>query len=141
HPGWDKNNNDVARSALRPTPISNGARMSTPDAPSDPSVTPPPPGATVKVRRPRTPREPTPPVTVWGRVLEHKVLQWSVGYLGAALALAHGQELVAHTFHWPEMVGRLLMGVLIVGFPIAIVLAWFHGHRKFKHIGTGEMTV
>jgi TolB-like protein len=77
----------------------------------------------------------------WARIKEHKVLQWSLAYLGAALALAHGQELLAHTFHWPELIGRILLGILIVGFPIAIALAWYHGHRGMTRISAGEMTV
>ena len=91
-----------------------------------PGATPSPPAAP-KPRRRRTPApvRAAPPPTLWARVKEHKVLQWSVAYLGAALALAHGQELLAHTFHWPEIVGRLIMGALILGFPIAIVLAWY----------------
>jgi TolB-like protein len=66
-------------------------------------------------------------------------LQWSIGYLGAALALAHGQELIAHTFHWPELISRLVMGALIVGFPIAIVLAWYHGHKGATRVSNVEM--
>jgi TolB-like protein len=57
------------------------------------------------------------------------------------LALAHGQELLAHNFHWPELVGHVLIGVLIVGFPIAVALAWYHGHRGMTRISAGEMTV
>jgi TolB-like protein/Flp pilus assembly protein TadD len=78
---------------------------------------------------------------VWGRIKEHKVLQWGLGYLGAALALAHGQELLSHTYHWPELAGRLLMGLLIVGFPIVIALAWYHGHRGMTRFSTPEATV
>jgi TolB-like protein len=77
----------------------------------------------------------------WERIKEHKVLQWSLAYLGAALALAHGQELLSQTYHWPELVARLLMGVLIVGFPIALAIAWYHGHKGLRQIGTGELTV
>src|SRR5262245_24190103 len=82
-----------------------------------------------------------PPENVWARIKEHKVLQWALAYLGAALALAHGQELLSHTYHWPELAGRVLMGVLIVGFPIAIALAWYHGHRGLTRISAGEMSV
>jgi TolB-like protein len=81
------------------------------------------------------------PVVAWGRIKEHKVLQWGLAYLGAALALAHGQELLSHTYHWPELAGRLLMGVLIVGFPIVIALAWYHGHRGMTRFSTPEATV
>ncbi len=77
----------------------------------------------------------------WTRIKEHKVLQWSLAYLGAALALAHGQELLAHTYHWPELIGRAVMGVLIVGFPIALALAWYHGHKGMTRVSAGEMTV
>jgi TolB-like protein len=81
------------------------------------------------------------PVSPWARIKEHKVLQWSIAYLGAALALAHGQELLAHTYHWPEVVGRILMAMLIVGFPPAIALAWYHGHRGLTRFSAAEMTV
>jgi TolB-like protein len=77
----------------------------------------------------------------WERIKEHKVLQWGLAYLGAALALAHGGDLLGHTFHWPEALNRLLLGVLIVGFPVALALAWYHGHRSLKTISTGEATI
>jgi TolB-like protein len=77
----------------------------------------------------------------WKRIKEHKVLQWGLAYLGAALALAHGGDLLGHTFHWPEVFNRLLLGLLIVGFPVALALAWYHGHRSLKTISTGEATI
>jgi TolB-like protein/tetratricopeptide (TPR) repeat protein len=80
-----------------------------------------------------------PPSSFWARIKQHKVLQWSLAYLGASLALAHAQELLAHTYHWPEVVGQLLMGMLIVGFPLVIALAWYHGHKGLKRVGQGEL--
>jgi TolB-like protein len=78
---------------------------------------------------------------LWERIKDHKVLQWSLTYFGASLALAHAQDLLSHTYHWPELVGRLLIGVLIVGFPVALAVAWYHGHKGLKQISAGEMTV
>jgi TolB-like protein len=69
------------------------------------------------------------------------VLQWSLAYLAAALALAHGQELLSHAFHWPEIIGRLVVGALVVGFPVAVALAWYHGHKGLRRISPGEMTI
>jgi TolB-like protein len=77
----------------------------------------------------------------WDRVKAHKVLQWGLAYLGAALAFAHGGDLLGHTFHWPEALNRLLLGVLIVGFPVALALAWYHGHRSLKTVSTAEATI
>jgi len=78
---------------------------------------------------------------LWRRVHEHKVLQWALAYLGAALAIAHGTELLGANFHWPEIIGRLVMGLLIVGFPFALVLAWYHGHKGLVGVGRGEMMI
>jgi TolB-like protein len=77
----------------------------------------------------------------WLRIKEHKVLQWSLAYLGAALALAHGQELVGHAFHWPDVTSRIVIGALIVGFPLAVAAAWYHGHKGLTRISAGELTV
>jgi TolB-like protein len=80
-------------------------------------------------------------MSIWARLREHKVLQWTLAYLGVALALAHGQELLAHTYHWPEIAGRLLMSLLVVGLPVVIALAWYHGHRGLTRISAGELTI
>jgi hypothetical protein len=82
-----------------------------------------------------------PTLGFWARVQEHKIIQWGIGYLGGALALAHGQELVGHAFHWPDVVTRIFMVVLIVGFPISLTLAWYHGHRGLKQISAGELAI
>jgi Tol biopolymer transport system component len=77
----------------------------------------------------------------WARVREHKIIQWGVGYLGAALALAHGQELVGHALQWPDLLGRVVVILLIVGFPIALTLAWYQGHRGLTRVSAGELMI
>lgn len=78
---------------------------------------------------------------VWDKVREHKVIQWGVAYLGAALALAHGAELIGRAFDWPEAVQRTLIGLLILGFPVAVTLAWYHGHKGLKRFAAGELMI
>jgi formylglycine-generating enzyme required for sulfatase activity len=77
----------------------------------------------------------------WQHINDNKVLQWAVGYLGAALALADGEGLVAHAFHWPDLAGQILIGALIVGFPVAVVFAWYHGHKGLQNFSTAELTI
>jgi TolB-like protein/Flp pilus assembly protein TadD len=77
----------------------------------------------------------------WVRVRAHKIIQWGLAYLGAALAIGQGHQLVADAFGWPSTADRILAAVLIVGFPIALTLAWYHGHRGLKSISTGELTI
>jgi hypothetical protein len=56
---------------------------------------------------------------LWDRVRDHKIIQWGIAYLGAALALGQGAELLGDAFQWPELVGRVLLILLVAGFPIA----------------------
>src|ERR1700722_1294848 len=75
------------------------------------------------------------------RIKEHKILQWGLGYFGAAIAIAHGQELMAEAFEWPHVIGRILMSVLVLGFPLVLTLAWYHGHKGLKKVGAGELAI
>jgi TolB-like protein/tetratricopeptide (TPR) repeat protein len=78
---------------------------------------------------------------VWERIKQHKVLQWGVAYLGGALAVAQAQELLANAFQWPNAVGRVVVVTLIVGLPIALTVAWYHGHRALRRISVGELSI
>jgi len=66
----------------------------------------------------------------WRRIREHKIIQWTVGYLAAALALAHAEELIAHAYGWSDSVGQILIAVLAI---LVVTLAWYHGHRASRH--------
>jgi TolB-like protein/Tfp pilus assembly protein PilF len=83
----------------------------------------------------------TAPTNTWARIKEHKIIQWGLGYLGAAIAIAHGQELMAEAFDWPHLVGRILMSLLVLGFPLVLTLAWYHGHKGLRKIGAGELAI
>lgn len=94
------------------------------------------------------PQEPAAPAPVspprldaWERVKDHKVIQWGVAYLGGAFAVAQGQELLANAFAWPNVVGRLVIIALIVGLPIALTVAWYHGHRALRGVSAGELSI
>jgi TolB-like protein len=78
------------------------------------------------------------PQSPWTRIKEHKIIQWALGYLAAALALTHSEELIARAFDWPEFISRALIVVLALGLPVAITLAWYHGHRASRHVSGAE---
>ncbi len=78
---------------------------------------------------------------LWSRIREHKIIQWAVAYLGAALALGQGQQLVAEALDWPASVERVFVLALIAGFPLALTLAWYHGHRGLKRTSEGELAI
>lgn len=78
---------------------------------------------------------------IWARVKEHKILQWTLAYLGAALALAHGTEIVTQAFEWPHAVPRAVVALLALGLPIAVTLAWYHGHRGARQVTGAEAAI
>src|SRR5262245_17399940 len=78
---------------------------------------------------------------LWVRIRDHKILQWGIAYLGAALALGQGADLLGEAFQWPGVVGRVLLILLVAGFPIALTLAWYHGHRGLRQISAGELAI
>jgi TolB-like protein len=88
-----------------------------------------------------TPASTSNPGAFWHRIQEHKILQWCLGYVGAAIAIAHGQQLLAEAFDWPHLIGRTLLSVLVLGLPVVFALAWYHGHKGLKRVGQGEMTI
>ena len=99
-------------------------------------------GAESELERPAGSAPSAPRTRVFGtRIRSHKIIQWGLGYLGAALALAQAQELVANAFDWPSAVGRLFVVALIGGLPIALTLAWYHGHRGLQRVSAGELMI
>src|ERR1700730_16897547 len=77
----------------------------------------------------------------WVRVREHKVVQWTLAYAAAAYTLLHSAEMLSGALDWPHMVVRLTTLLLIVLFPIAVTLAWYHGHRASNRISGPELGI
>jgi len=101
-------------------------------------------GDEIEVKPPKSSPEagaPDDPTDLWARVRTHKIIQWGVAYLGAALALAQGAQLVGDAFQWSDAVARDLMIALIAGLPVALTLAWYHGHRGLRSVSAGELGI
>src|SRR5688572_14050818 len=78
---------------------------------------------------------------LWERIKEHKLLQWAIAYSGAALAIAQAEQIIGDAFDWSSGVTRGVVIALFVGFPIALTLAWYHGHRALRRISVGELSI
>lgn len=85
--------------------------------------------------------KPEPATRSWERIKDHKLLQWSIGYAGAALAIADGQDMMARAFGWPDIVAQVLLIILVLGFPVVLVFAWYQGHRGLDRFSAGELTI
>src|SRR5262249_36776599 len=84
-----------------------------------------------------TPPEPLPHDSFWARIRRHKVVEWTLAYSAFGYATLHLVEMLRDAFEWPALVPRLTVFGLVLGTPIAVTLAWYHGHRA-RHRVSGQ---
>jgi adenylate cyclase len=80
-------------------------------------------------------------VGLWATRRRRKLVQWGIAYVAAGWGLLQGLEYLSAVFHWPEKLQRLATVGFLVGAPIALVLAWFHGDRGHQKVSSTEFTV
>ncbi|MEO6227611.1 MAG: tetratricopeptide repeat protein, partial [Thermomonas sp.] len=78
---------------------------------------------------------------LWQRLKQRKLVQWSVAYVAAAFALLQGVDIVAQQFGWPETLQRGITLALVLGFFVALVLAWYHGEKGEQSVSTTELLI
>src|SRR5579871_3948169 len=78
---------------------------------------------------------------LWLRMKDHRIAQWTVGYVALAYGIQHAVTLTSEAFQWPDAILRVSMLLLILGLPLAMVFAWYHGERTARRISAGEMTL
>jgi TolB-like protein len=77
----------------------------------------------------------------WQRIYDRKMVQWSVAYVALAYAIQHGVVLTSEAFAWPEWVLGVSMLLLVLGLPVVMTFAWYHGERSNRHFSTAEVTI
>jgi serine/threonine-protein kinase len=77
----------------------------------------------------------------WARIKRHKVVEWTLAYVAFGYTLLHGVQMLRETFEWPLLVPRLTVVGLALGAPIAVTLAWYHGHRARHRISGVELSI
>ena len=107
-------------------------------SPAKPEAEPPQPA---NVGSPRPSVAPVSVLGFWDRVRNHKVMQWTLAYAAGAYTLLHGTEMVVSAMRWPELVVRITLVLLTLGLPVAILLAWYHGHKAQHRISGPELAM
>ncbi len=96
-------------------------------------------GPTAETQPP--PPAPGPLRGVWERIKAHKVVQWTLAYLALAYTLLHGAEMLGSSLGWSHAVLRLFTLLLILGVPLAVILAWYHGARGQQRVSGTELMI
>jgi hypothetical protein len=79
--------------------------------------------------------------TTWTRLRRRKVVQWGIAYVAGAWGLLQGLAYVSATFAWPHQLQQAATLLLLIGLPIVLVLAWYHGDRGERQITRAEFTI
>jgi TolB-like protein len=79
--------------------------------------------------------------SLWTRLRRRKVVQWGIAYAAGAWGLLQGLAYVTETFHWPGLLQPLVTLGLLIGLPIVLVLAWYHGDRGQQRVTATEFTI
>ena len=77
--------------------------------------------------------------SVWERIKEHKVVQWTLAYLALAYTLLHGAEMLRNALGWSHGLLRFFTLLLILGVPLVSVIAWYHGARGQRRVSATEV--
>jgi len=78
---------------------------------------------------------------VWAKLRGRKVVQWGVAYAAGAWGFLQGLEYVSEAFGWPSQIRQVAILALLIGLPITLVVAWYHGDRGDQRVGATELAI
>jgi serine/threonine-protein kinase len=79
--------------------------------------------------------------SLWERLRNRKVVQWTLVYVAIAWGLLQCLGFVADAFGWPPASKQVATLALAVGLFLVLVLAWFHGDRGQQRVTPLEMAI
>jgi TolB-like protein len=77
----------------------------------------------------------------WPRLRRRKVVQWGIAYSVGAWGFLQGLEYVSEAFGWPGQLRQVAILALLVGLPVVLVIAWYHGDRGAQRVSGAELTI
>jgi len=77
----------------------------------------------------------------WAKLRRRKVVQWGIVYAAGAWGFLQGLEYATDTFHWPDQIQQLTTLALLVGLPVVLVTAWYHGDQGRQRVSAAELII
>jgi hypothetical protein len=78
---------------------------------------------------------------LWHGIFERKIVQWGAAYVAVAYAIQHGVVLTSDAFDWPHAITQISMLLLVLGLPVVITFAWYHGERESRNFTQAEVSI
>ena len=77
----------------------------------------------------------------WAKLRRRKVVQWGIVYAAGAWGFLQGLEYVTDTFQWPGQIQQLATLALLIGLPVVLVTAWYHGDQGRQRVSAAELII
>ncbi len=84
---------------------------------------------------------PTLPPPFFSRLRERKLVQWAFAYVAAAWFALEFLGFLQDNFFWPPVIVRSVTVLVVAGFFIVLVLAWYHGEKGRQRVGGSELLI
>jgi TolB-like protein len=78
---------------------------------------------------------------VWARLRRRKLVQWGIAYAAGSWGFLQGLAYVSTLLDWPVQIQKLTGLAFLIGLPIALVLAWYHGDRGQRQVTRNELAI
>jgi hypothetical protein len=79
--------------------------------------------------------------SAWDKLRRRKVVQWGIAYAAGAWGFLQGLEYVSGLLNWPDQLQKVAGLALLIGIPIVLVLAWYHGDRGEQRVSRTELAI
>jgi TolB-like protein/Flp pilus assembly protein TadD len=75
------------------------------------------------------------------RLKERKIVQWALSYAAFAWVLIEALDYFSGLFHWPASVQYIVLILLVLGFFLTLVVAWYHGEKGRQRVSGPELLI
>jgi serine/threonine-protein kinase len=76
---------------------------------------------------------------LWDRLRQRKLFQWALAYAAGAWVIFEASDAVGGRWELPNVLFQGLSVVLIAGFFVTLVLAWYHGEKGRQRVSGPEL--
>lgn len=75
------------------------------------------------------------------RLKERKLVQWALAYLAGAFVVLQLMDALAEPLSLSALAQRAVLTLVVVGFFVALVLAWYHGEKGRQRVSGAEFLI
>ncbi len=75
------------------------------------------------------------------RLKKSHVGHWALAYIGGAWLTLQVADILGDQFQWPLRLQQSITVVLVVGFLVTLVLAWYHGEKGHQRFTAAEVLI